>query len=97
MLKSAFCIDIHLILCIINTEVIYMVRRLNITIPEDVAKRLDNVRNKSKFISDAVREKLEKLEKEKLEKLLAEGYKAVKEEDKKINDEWEKITLEGWK
>jgi metal-responsive CopG/Arc/MetJ family transcriptional regulator len=77
--------------------VIYIVRRLYITITEDIAKRLDNVRNKSKFISDAVREKLEKLEKEKLEKLLEEGYKAVKEEDKKINDEWEKITLEGWK
>jgi len=49
------------------------------------------------FISEAVKEKLEKINKEKLDQLLIEGYKATREEDKEINQEWEKITLEGWR
>lgn len=74
-----------------------MTKRLNITIPEEIAKKLNKISNKSKFIAEAVKEKLEKLEIQQLEKILAEGYEAVKEEDKKVNDDWEKITLEGWK
>jgi len=74
-----------------------MAKRLNITIPEDIAMKLNKISNKSKFIAEAVKEKLEKLEMQELEKILAEGYEAVKEEDKKVNDDWEKITLEGWK
>jgi len=34
--------------------------------------------------------------KETLDPLLIEGYRSIKEEDKKINNEWEKITLENW-
>jgi len=74
-----------------------MAKRLNITIPEEIAKKLNKISNKSKFIAEAVKEKLEKLEMQELEKILAEGYEAIKEEDKKVNDDWEKITLEGWK
>ena len=37
------------------------------------------------------------MNKEKLDKLLIEGYQATTKEDKMINDEWENITLEGWK
>jgi len=73
-----------------------MVRRLNITIPEDIARKLNKIPNKSKFIAEAVNEKLDELENEELMRILAEGYKAVKEEDKAVNKEWEKITLEGW-
>ena len=73
-----------------------MVRRLNITIPEDIAKKLDKISNKSKFIAEAVNEKLHEMENEELMRILAEGYKATKEEDKAVNKEWEKITLEGW-
>jgi len=43
------------------------------------------------------KKKLEKINKEKLDQLLIEGYKATREEDKEINQEWEKITLEGWR
>jgi len=73
-----------------------MVRRLNITIPEDIAKKLDKISNKSKFIARVVDEKLHEMENEELMRILAEGYKATKEEDKAVNKEWEKITLEGW-
>ena len=71
-------------------------RRLNITLPEELTQDLKTIPNKSRFIADAVKEKLEKERKRRLNELLIEGYKATKEEDKKLNEEWEKITLEGW-
>ncbi|GAG16114.1 unnamed protein product [marine sediment metagenome] len=72
-------------------------KRLNITLPEEIAQEIKDIPNKSGFISEAVKEKLDRINKEKLDKLLIEGYKATRKEDKEINQEWEKITLEGWK
>jgi len=72
--------------------------RLNITMPEDLAGELDRISNKSRFIAQALREKLEREKKKKLERLLIEGYQKVAAEDQKVNDEWEKGALEdGWK
>lgn len=70
--------------------------RLNITIPEDLSKQLEPIRNKSRFISEVLKEKFEIEKKRELDKLLVEGYQFTKKEDKKINKEWEEITLEGW-
>jgi len=72
-------------------------KRLNITLPEEIAQEIKYIPNKSGFISEAVKEKLERINKEKLDKLLIEGYKETRKEDKEINQEWEKITLEGWR
>lgn len=72
-------------------------KRLNITLPEEINEQIKNLPNKSRFIAEALKEKLERIEREKLDRLLVEGYKATKEEDKGIDKEWEKITLEGWK
>jgi len=72
-------------------------RRLNITLPEEINEQIKSLPNKSRFIAEALKEKLERIEREKLDRLLVEGYKATKEEDKGIDKEWEKITLEGWK
>lgn len=72
-------------------------KRLNITLPEKIAQELKDIPNKSSFISEAVKEKLDRINKEKLDQLLIEGYKATRKEDKEINQDWEKITLEGWK
>ena len=72
-------------------------KRLNITLPEEIAQEIKDIPNKSRFISEAVKEKLDRINKEKLDKLLIEGYKATKKEDKEIDQEWEKITLEGWR
>ena len=72
-------------------------KRLNITLPEEIAQEIKYIPNKSAFISEAVKEKLERINKEKLDKLLIEGYKATRKEDKGIDREWEKITLEGWR
>ena len=71
-------------------------KRLNITLPERIAQELKNIPNKSSFISEAVKEKIERINKEKLDKLLIEGYRATRKEDKEINQEWEKIILEEW-
>jgi metal-responsive CopG/Arc/MetJ family transcriptional regulator len=72
-------------------------KRLNITLPEEIAQEIKSIPNKSGFIAEAVKEKLERIKKEKLDKLLIEGYKATRREDREINQEWEKITLEGWR
>ena len=71
-------------------------KRLNITLPEEIVEEIKDVPNKSRFIAEALKEKLEKMKKEKLDRLLIEGYKATKEEDKNVDEEWEKITLESW-
>jgi metal-responsive CopG/Arc/MetJ family transcriptional regulator len=71
-------------------------KRLNITLPEKVAEAIEEYNNKSKFIAEAIIEKIEKDKKEKLDTLLIEGYKSERSSDKKINKEWEVATLEGW-
>lgn len=71
-------------------------KRLNITLPEEIDRYLRTIPNKSHFIAEALKEKLERERKKKLDELLIEGYKTTKEEDKKLNKEWEKITLEDW-
>jgi metal-responsive CopG/Arc/MetJ family transcriptional regulator len=71
-------------------------KRLNITIPEELSRDLKEITNKSRFIVEALKEKMERERKKKFDDLLIEAYKSLREEDKEINDEWEKITLEGW-
>jgi len=71
-------------------------KRLNITLPKEIFEKLKAVSNKSQFIADALKEKLEKEEKEALDALLCEGYQATREEDREINEEWEAATLEKW-
>ena len=63
--------------------------RLNITLPPDVGEALRGIKNKSAFIAEAIRGRLDKEEHEKLVVALREGYVATKEEDKKINEEWD--------
>ncbi|HAX18137.1 MAG TPA: hypothetical protein DCY00_06045 [Actinobacteria bacterium] len=71
-------------------------KRLNITLPEKVAEALEAYENKSRFISEAVIEKIIKDKKVETDSLLIEGYKNENSKDKKVNEEWEKATLESW-
>lgn len=71
--------------------------RLNITLPDDLGKELKKVSNKSRFISQVLREKLEKERKQRLDKLLIEGYQHIREEDKILNKEWSIATLKEWR
>ena len=73
--------------------------RMSITIPEDLAQKLDQVagsRKKSEFITESLRERIKKMEEEKLQNELAEGYKARKAESLSIAEEFEPSDLEGW-
>lgn len=71
-------------------------KRLNITLPEKIAEALTEYNNKSKFIAEALEEKIKKDKKEKLDARLVEGYKNEYGSDKKINKDWEDATLESW-
>lgn len=71
-------------------------KRLNITIPEELAKELENIPNKSKFISEVLQKELKELKLKRLDSLLIEGYKKTNDEDHLIDTEWEDITLESW-
>lgn len=71
-------------------------KRLNITIPERVAEAIEVYGNKSKFITEAIVEKISREKKEKMDSLLVEGYKNEYGSDKEINKKWEAATMERW-
>ena len=73
--------------------------RLNITIPEEVARQLDSIvgtRGKSRFIAETLRNRIQEIAEQKLQQLLEEGYKARKKESQSIAKEFEPVDLEGW-
>lgn len=73
--------------------------RLNITLPEELVKKLDQLagpRSRSSFIAQCIRERLQEIEREQLLKELEEGYKASRVEAIELAEEFETIDLEGW-
>ena len=73
--------------------------RLNITLPQDLVHQLDNLvgpRKKSRFITETLRQRIEKMKNDQILKLLEEGYKARKAESLAITKEFEPIDLEAW-
>jgi metal-responsive CopG/Arc/MetJ family transcriptional regulator len=70
--------------------------RLNITLPEEIVRYLAQKQNKSRFIAQALREKLEREKRERIETLMQEGYETAELEDKELDTEWEKASLEEW-
>jgi len=73
--------------------------RLNITLPEDLAHQLNKLvgpRKKSGFITETLRQRIEKIQNEQMQRLLEEGYKARKAEGLAITEEFEPGDLEGW-
>ncbi len=70
--------------------------RLNITLPDEIARKLANKHNKSRFIAIALEEKLERERKKRIEDLLLEGYKATSKEDAKLQAHWGKAGIEAW-
>lgn len=71
--------------------------RLNITLPDDLGKELKKVSNRSRFISQVLRENLEREKRQRLDKLLIEGYRHIREEDKILNKEWSKAIIKDWR
>lgn len=71
-------------------------KRLNITLPEEIAQKLSAKRNKSRFIAEALKEKMEREKKEHIERLLFEGYNATDKKNADVNTDWANTDLEGW-
>ena len=73
--------------------------KVNFTMSEDVVATLKgrvSERNRSAFVTAAVRDRLHDLEQEELRQILIEGYQARQNEDAEVSKEWEVPTLEGW-
>ena len=60
-----------------------------------IAEMLKNMKNKSGFIAEAIRERIEREEKANLIRELSEGYKARKKEDKELALEWSMTSGDG--
>ncbi|MCX5894563.1 MAG: hypothetical protein NTZ51_01840 [Proteobacteria bacterium] len=69
--------------------------RLNITVPEDVAKVLSQVKNKSAYIAEAIREKNHFEKKKKMRKTVGAAYKQAAKDDYETYKEWETTLKDG--
>jgi len=73
--------------------------RLKVTLPKELVEAMNRVtepRKRSRFIAEAVRQKIEQKEKEEIEKLLEDGYRAAVKESLALTKEFESADLEGW-
>jgi metal-responsive CopG/Arc/MetJ family transcriptional regulator len=73
--------------------------RLNITIPEHLSRKLDQLvspRKKSKFIVESLEECIRRRERQELKAKLKEGYKVRKDEGLSLAEEFRKADMEGW-
>ena len=73
--------------------------RLNITLPNNLALKMNSFikpRQRSRFIADAVQQKISELEEIALTKQLEEGYKDRHKESLEITNEFENLDLSGW-
>ena len=73
--------------------------RLNVILPKDLAESLNAIagpRNRSRVISESIREYLRQRKKAELEKLLEEGYRAAAKENITLVKEFEAVDVEGW-
>ena len=78
-----------------NTETV----RLNVTLPKGLVEAMNRVtepRKRSRFIAEAVRQKIDQKEKEEMENLLVEGYQAKAKDSLALTKEFENADLEGW-
>ena len=69
--------------------------RINITLPFEIAQMLENVKNKSAFIAEAIKERIEREEKATLVREMSEGYKARKKEDRELSLDWDTTSGDG--
>jgi len=73
--------------------------RINIILPKDLVESLNQIagpRNRSRLISESIRETIRQRKKAELEKQLEEGYRASVNENITSAKEFEAVDLEGW-
>ncbi|HEX7628012.1 MAG TPA: hypothetical protein VF354_03725 [Candidatus Methanoperedens sp.] len=69
--------------------------RMNITLPLEIAEMLKNIKNKSAFIAESIRERIEKEKKANLVKELTAGYKVRTHEDECLSQDWDITSGDG--
>ena len=73
--------------------------RVNISFPRDLLIAIDRMagkRKRSRFIAEAVRERIESVKNQRLVKLMAEGYRKNRQEASDLTAEFEAADLESW-
>ena len=73
--------------------------RLNVILPRDLVDSLNQIagpRNRSRMISESIREYIRQRNKTELEKRLEEGYRVSAAENIAMTKEFEAVDLEGW-
>lgn len=63
--------------------------RFNVTIDKEIGVRLRKVPNKSKFITQALKEKIERGDQVKKAESLKAAYLASCKEDRKVSSDWD--------
>jgi metal-responsive CopG/Arc/MetJ family transcriptional regulator len=74
-------------------------KRLNVTLPEDVVKTLNEFagpRSQSAFIAESVRYFAKRKKQQALARRLVEGYQATANEDLEITKSFEDVDFEDW-
>lgn len=69
--------------------------RMNITLPDDVARRLKRIKNKSAFIAESLKERFEHLEEEQLLSQLEAAYKTEALEAAHDVEIWDGVVADG--
>lgn len=73
--------------------------RVNVQLPADLAceiERLSGRRRRNQFILEAIRRRVQEIQKEELHRRLLQGYQCSRLEDLQITKEFEAADLEGW-
>jgi metal-responsive CopG/Arc/MetJ family transcriptional regulator len=72
--------------------------RLNLKVPLDIVEEVEKLsgpRQRSKFIIDAIRERIAAIKREQLASLMKEGYLARSDEAIELAKEFEPLDMEG--
>lgn len=71
-------------------------RRVGFILPEAIIEALNDVTNKSQFVSLAIAKAIEDRKKQENEKKLAQAYQAFAENSAKIAEDWHTLDLHDW-
>ena len=69
--------------------------RMNIMMPEDLAKHLKTVPNKSRYIAEALEQRMLRERSQKLRALLVEAYTESSAEDRAVDSAWSATVDDG--
>jgi predicted transcriptional regulator len=70
---------------------------MTITLPSDTAERLrKESRQKRRPVSRLIYDALEEQNRQSVRERMIEGYKATREENQRLAEEWLPLTLETW-